>query len=79
MSQVTEAQADVKEPVQEFGGNGLGEFFSSRSPALNDMAVHPELLGKVREILGTRDQCSVCNSASPWGLVFSPIDFLINC
>ena len=41
--------ADQKNAIQDFGSNGSGDFFSDKM-SLNKIAVHPELLAKVRSI-----------------------------
>ena len=57
---VSEAAAEMKElfpsdvacPVQDFGSNGKGEF--PCSPGLDQISLHPMLLAKARELLGTK-------------------------
>lgn len=57
---VSEAVAEMKElfpsdvacPVQDFGSNGKGEF--PCSPGLDQISLHPMLLAKARELLGTK-------------------------
>ena len=57
-------------PVQDFGSHGVGEFFST--PALNHITVHPNILEKVREILGT-DKIRLCQSVA-WAKYGVPSD-----
>lgn len=63
---------DQKNPIQDFGSNGSGEFFSGNHTALNKIAVHPELLAKVRFILKT-DQIRLVQSI-PWAKYGVPTD-----
>ena len=63
--------ADQKNAIQDFGSNGSGDFFSDKM-SLNKIAVHPELLAKVRSILKT-NQIRLVQSI-PWAKYGVPAD-----